>query len=118
MGIACSTFSDRPDAGTDDVTVIAEMNAICDEFENHGYRRVGAELHHRGLAVNAKKVHQLMREHAPNPMRHRRFIATTDSDHNDQICPNLATNMTLDGPYQSWVGHQLCRMSGQGARRR
>src|SRR3954469_4141585 len=26
-----------------------------------------------------------------------------DSDHNDPICPNLATIMTLDGPNQLWV---------------
>ena len=67
MGIARSTFYDRPDAGADDATVVAEMKTICDEFETYGYRRVGAELRHRGLVVNAKKVRRLMREHALNP---------------------------------------------------
>jgi len=89
MGIARSTFYDMPDAGADDATVVAQMKAICDEFETYGYRRVGAELRHRGLVVNAKKVRRLMREHALNPRRRRRFIATTDSDHNDPICSNL-----------------------------
>jgi putative transposase len=103
MGIARSTYYDVPDAGADDATVIAEMKAICDAFETYGYRRVGAELRHRGLVVNAKKVRRLMREHALNPKRRRRFIATTDSDHNDPICPNLATGMTLNGPNQLWV---------------
>ncbi len=56
MGIARSTFYDRPDAGADDATVVAQMKTICDEFETYGYRRVGAELRHRGLVVNAKKV--------------------------------------------------------------
>ena len=103
MGIARSTYYDVPDAGADDATVIAEMKAICDAFETYGYRRVGAELRHRGLVVNTKKVRRLMREHALNPKRRRRFIATTDSDHNDPICPNLATGMTLNGPNQLWV---------------
>src|SRR5213075_938890 len=76
------------------------MKTICDEFEACGYRRVDAELRHRGLVVNAKKVRRLMREHALNPQPRRRFIATTDSDHNYPICPNLATTMTLDGPNQ------------------
>ncbi len=98
MGIARSTFYDRPDTGADDATVVAQMKSICDEFETYGYRRVDAELRHRGLVVNAKKVRRLMREHALNPQPRRRFIATTDSDHNDPICPNLATTMTLDGP--------------------
>ena len=103
MGIARSTFYDRPDTGADDATVVAQMKSICDEFETYGYRRVDAELRHRGLVVNAKKVRRLMREHALNPQPRRRFIATTDSDHNDPICPNLAKIMTLDGPNQLWV---------------
>lgn len=103
MGIARSTFYDRPDVGADDTTVVAQMKVICDEFETYGYRRVGAELRHRGIVVNAKKVRRLMREHALNPKRRRRFIATTDSDHNYPICPNLAANMTLGGPNQLWV---------------
>src|SRR5260370_17985648 len=103
MGIARSTFYDRPDAGADDATVVAQMKSICDECETYGYRRVDAELRHRGLVVNAKKVRRLMREHALNPQPRRRFIATTDRDHNDPICPNLATTRTLDGPNQLWV---------------
>ena len=79
------------------------MKTICDEFEAYGYRRVGAELRHRGMVVNAKKIRRLMREHALNPKRRRRFIATTDSDHNYPIFPNLANNMPLDGPNQLWV---------------
>ena len=103
MGIARSTFYDTPDVGASDVVVVAEMKTICDEFEAYGYRRVDAELRHRGLVVNTKKVRRLMREHALNPRRRSRFITTTDSDHNDPIWPNLATTVTLDGPNQLWV---------------
>jgi putative transposase len=103
MGISRSTFYDAPEAGAGDVAVVAEMKAICDEFEAYGYRRVGAELRHRGMVVNAKKVRRLMREHALNPKQRRRFVATTDSNHSDPIFPNLANNMTPDGPNQLWV---------------
>ena len=103
MGISRSTFYDAPVVGVADVAIVAEMKAICDEFEAYGYRRVGAELRHRGMVVNAKKVRRLMREHALNPKQRRRFVATTDSDHNDPIFPNLASNMTPDGPNQLWV---------------
>ena len=103
MGIARSTFYDRPDAGADDATVVAQMKTICDEFETYGYRRVGAELRHRGLVVNPKKVRRLMRMQALNPKQRRRFVMTTDSDHNDPIYPNLAANMALDGSNQLWV---------------
>jgi transposase InsO family protein len=72
----------RPDARARDLTIVAEMKTISDEFEAYGYRRVDAELRHRGIVVNAKEIRRLMREHALNPKQRRRFVATADSDHN------------------------------------
>jgi len=103
MGISRSTFYDRPDVRACDAIVVAEMKAICDEFEAYGYRRISAELRHRGMVVNAKKIRRLMREHELNPRQRRRFIATTDSNHNYPIFADLANNMTPDGPNQLWV---------------
>jgi putative transposase len=103
MGIGRSAFYDTPEARARDLSIVAEMKTICDEFEAYGYRRVDAELRHRGIVVNAKKIRRLMREHALNPRQRRRFIATTDSDHNYPVFPNLAKNMKLDGPNQLWV---------------
>jgi hypothetical protein len=45
-----------------------------------------------------------MREHTLNPKQHRRFIATTDSDHDYPIFPDLAKTMTPDGPNQLMLG--------------
>ena len=64
------------------------MIEICDEFETYGYRRVGAELRHRGVLVNSKKIRRLMREHDLQPKRRKRFVATTDSDHGGPIFPD------------------------------
>ncbi len=44
-----------------------------------------------------------MREHDLRPKVRRRFIATTDSDHDDLIFPNLARNIIPCGPNQLWV---------------
>ena len=41
MGIGRSTFYDMPDARARDLTIVAEMKTICDEFEAYGYRSVG-----------------------------------------------------------------------------
>ena len=104
MGFGRSTLYDIPDVRARDLTIVAEMEAICDEFEAYGYRRVDAELRHRGIVVNTKKIRRLMREHTLNPKQHRRFIATTDSDHDYPIFPDLAKTMTPDGRR-----HHLCR---------
>ena len=74
----------------DDAEIVAAITAICNEFEAYGYRRVGAELRHQGIAVNSKKVRRLMREHDLQPKRRRRFVATTDSGHKGPIFPDLA----------------------------
>ena len=50
MGLSRSTYYDVAPLRTDDTALVATMIAICDEFEAYGYRRVGAELRHRGIA--------------------------------------------------------------------
>jgi len=103
MGIARSTFYDKAVRPACDAAIVAEMQAIGDEFEAYGYRRMAAELRHRGFVVNGKKVRRLMRENDLNPKRRRHFVVTTDSDHNNPIFPNLARTMAVNGPNQLWV---------------
>src|SRR5215467_13542657 len=71
MGLPRSTYYDAPSRRADDAEIIATMMTICDEFEVYGYRRVGAELRHRDIIVNSKKVRRLMREHDLQPKRRR-----------------------------------------------
>ena len=103
MGLPRSTYYDAPPVKTDDVAIVTNITAICDEFEAYGYRRVGAELRHRGMVVNSKKVRRLMREHDLQPKRRRRFMASTDSDHDNPIFPDLSRDRIVDGPNQLWV---------------
>ena len=56
MAIGRSTFYDMPDARALDLTIVAEMKTICDEFEAYGYRRVDAELRHRGVGAELDAV--------------------------------------------------------------
>ena len=52
---------------------------------------------------NSKKIRRLMREHDLQPKRRRRFVATTDSDHDCPIFPDLTHNRIVDGPNQLGV---------------
>ena len=103
MGLPRSTYYDIPGVPVDDIAIVSRIQAVCDEFETYGYRRVGAALRHQGIVVNAKKVRRLMREHDLQPRRHRRFVATTDSSHKLPVFPNLARGMAPVGPNQLWV---------------
>ena len=103
MGISRSTYYDASIAARDDTAIVEAIAAICDEFECYGWRRVRAELRHRGVIVNHKKIRRLMREHDLQPRRRRRYVATTDSDHDQPIYPNRAKDLIVDGPNQLWV---------------
>jgi putative transposase len=103
MGLPRSTYYDAPTAPADDTAVVEAIAAICDEFESYGYRRVGAALRQAGMLVNHKKIRRLMREHDLQPRMRRRFVATTDSNHDGPIFPNRAADRVVDGPNQLWV---------------
>jgi len=103
MGIARSTYYDKPELTADDTEIVEAMAAISDEFEAYGYRRMRAALRQRGIVVNHKKIRRLMREHDLQPRIRRRFVTTTDSDHDGPIFPNRAKNLIVDGPNQLWV---------------
>ena len=103
MGQPRSTYYDSPVTQADETEVAARIAAICDEFETYGYRRVGAALRNQGIIVNGKKVRRLMRQHDLQPKRLRRFVATTDSDHDSPTFSNLAKAVTADRPNQLWV---------------
>ncbi len=103
MGLPRSTFYDAPTTRLDDAEIVGRMQMICDEFEAYGYRRVGAELRHQGVVVNHKKIRRLMREHDLQPKRRRRYVATTDSNHDSPIFPDRARDRLIDRPDQLWV---------------
>ncbi len=103
MNLARSTYYDAGDIAPDDA-VLGEIREIVGAFRGYGYRRVSAELRHRGRLVNSKKVRRIMRENDLNRKRKRRHVVTTDSDHDKPIYPNLAPGFEVHGPNQLWVG--------------
>lgn len=78
------------------------MFAICDEFGFYGYRRVGAAVRQYGLVMYRKKIRRLMRQHNLHPKIRRRFVATTDSNHDGPIFPSLPKDIVPTGNNQLW----------------
>jgi putative transposase len=103
MGIGRSTYYDAPRAQLDDTVLVEAIGSICDEFEAYGWRRVRAALRQQGIVANHKRVRRLMREHDLQPRTRRRFVRTTDSDHDQPIFPDRTKEMSVDGPNQLWV---------------
>lgn len=103
MDLARSTFYRRSRAEVDDTALVERIQAICAEFPRYGYRRVTAQLEADGLTVNHKRVARLMCLHGLQVRPKRRHMATTDSDHDGPIFPDLAKDMEPDGPDRLWV---------------
>lgn len=102
MDLPRSSFYATP-APVQEDPVTDIIRSITETSRNYGYRRVTAELRHRGFVVNSKKVRRIMRENGLNPKRKRRYVPTTDSDHDSPIYPNVARNLEVHGPNQLWV---------------
>jgi transposase InsO family protein len=69
----------------------------------YGYRRVTADLRRRGMILNHKRVLRILREDNLLAIRYRKFILTTDSQHDCPVYLNLAARMTVTGVNQLWV---------------
>jgi transposase InsO family protein len=61
------------------------------------------ELRRQGWTVNHKRMYRLMREDNLLCLRKRKFVVTTNSQHDLPVYPNLAGRMTLTGLDQLWV---------------
>ena len=81
----------------------AMQEIVLTHHRRYGYRRMTAELHRRGMMVNHKRVLRLMRSDNLLAVRFRKFVLTTDSQHDCQVYVNLAARMTLTGVNQLWV---------------
>lgn len=80
------------------------MQAIAIEHKlRYGYRRLTAELRHRGFSANHKRVVRLMRLDNLLSLRRSAFVTTTDSDHEFEVHVNLASRMHISGINQLWL---------------
>jgi putative transposase len=91
-----STYYFRSSAkavGLSDARLVELIADIQDELAGYGYRRITHELRRRGHAVNHKRVARVMSVNGLGIKRRRRFVATTDSEHDQPIFPNLYRNV-------------------------
>ncbi len=88
----------------EDMTVRDAIQRVALEHRRrYGYRRITKELRRRGMAVNHKRVLQLMRQDSLLAIRRRKFVITTDSRHELKVYLNLAARMELSALNQLWV---------------
>lgn len=86
-----------------DGRVIELIGEIQSEMVGYGYRRITHELRRRGHVVNHKRVARVMSSNGLGIKPRRRFVATTDSAHDQPIFPNLYRNVIPTRLDRVWV---------------
>lgn len=94
---------EAPPAVDPDLDLRDEIQRIALESPSYGWPRITAELKRRGWDANHKRVYRIMREDNLLCLRRRKFVVTTDSNHDRPVYPNLARDMVLTGIDQLWV---------------
>jgi putative transposase len=79
------------------------IQRIALEWPCYGRPRITCELRRQGWTVNPKRVYRLMREDNLLCVRRRKFLVTTDSNHNRTVYPNLARKLVVTGLNQLWI---------------
>jgi putative transposase len=104
MKLARSTYYYRSRGPTATKNAVEKRIALlCAEFPRYGYRRITAQLQIEGMNVNHKAVARVMRQRGLQVRPLRRFVRTTDSQHDSPIFPNLARGFTPTAADQLWV---------------
>jgi putative transposase len=97
-------WREAPAAVDPDLDLRDEIQRIALEFPCYGWPRMTHELNGRGWRVNHKRVYRIMRQDNLLCLRRRKFVvATTDSNHDRPVYPNLAKGMAPTGINQLWV---------------
>jgi transposase InsO family protein len=88
-------WRDGPPAVEADMGLRDEIQRIALESPSYDWRRVTAELRRCAWTANHKRVRRIMREDNPFCLRRKKFVVTTDSNHNRPVYSNLAANMVV-----------------------
>ena len=106
-GVSRASFyrfgKDNPSRTDSDMDLRDAIQRVALEWPSYGRPRITAELRRRGWKVNPKRVYRWMREDDLQCVRKRKFVVTTDSNHDRKVYPNLAGDMVLTGIDQLWV---------------
>lgn len=94
---------EHPEKADGDMELRSEIQKIALEWPAYGRRRITMELRRRGWTVNPKRVRRIMAEDNLLCLRRRKFVVTTDSNHDLPVYRNVAGDMELSGTDQLWV---------------
>ena len=92
-----------PRATQEDQGLRQQILRLAETWPTYGYRRLTAQLHREGWAINHKRVARLLRELGLQGKVCARKRRTTNSQHPFPRYPNLVADLPVTYPDQVWV---------------
>lgn len=72
--------------------------------KTYGSRRMTKALNNEGVKIGRKRVERIMKDNNIVPITVKKFKATTNSNHDYPISPNLLNRQfNVDAPFKAWV---------------
>lgn len=109
MGLSMSTYNYDPkifrsEKEEQDADLRGKIEQIRVEFPRAGYRPLLHHLQRMNIAVGETRLRRILKESGLHVRPFKKFVRTTQSDHDYLVYPNLIEGMVIDGPNQVWAG--------------
>lgn len=93
----------RAEKEEQDADLRGKIEEVRVEFPRSGYRTLVPYLKRRGVKVGERRVRRVVSKFKLQIRPRKRFVRTTQSDHDCLVYPNLLPEMTIDGINQVWT---------------
>lgn len=93
----------RAEKEESDADIRGRIELIRVTHKKAGYRTLKHYLKRNGIAVGETKLRRIIKQFELQILPHRKFIATTNSNHDCLVHPNLIKDMTIDNINQVWA---------------
>lgn len=108
MEISLSTYNydpkvTRAEREENEAEIRGQIELVRAEFPRTGYRMLLHHLKRRGIVIGETKLRRIIKKFDLQFKHKRKFIATTDSNHDCLVHPNLIQGMTIDNINQVWT---------------
>lgn len=108
IGISQSTYFADPkisrlEKEESDADIRGKIEQIRVSLPNTGYRMLLHHLKRNGIKIGERSVRRIMKKFSLQVRPKRKYVVTTNSNHDHEVHPNLIEEMTVDNINQVWT---------------
>lgn len=109
MGLSMSTYHHDPKVSRaqkeeEDADLRGKIEQIRVIFPRAGYRPLLHHLKRNGIKIGETRLRRVLVEGGMQILPKKKFVRTTQSDHDCVVYPNLIQGMSIDAVNQVWAG--------------